>query len=159
MSTISPIFRQPREIFLFIIMSSIDHEYNNFLLIQFLLSNIMILVLSILTIYHCILSHFMIATIRILSLFNIFQTLCIFFLLARAFGVAVGCNIRSIFLHFLRLFGSFSNDVCSMVILTLQLLFHVNPFYFWLYFGSPYLFWEIFPFLICLNAFPFLFFT
>ena len=61
-------------------MSSIAHEYNNFLLIQFLLSNIMILVLSILTIYHCILSHFMIETVRILSLFNIFPDSMYFFL-------------------------------------------------------------------------------
>ena len=60
-------------------MSSIDHEYNTFLLIQFLLSNIMILVLSILTIYHCILSHFMIETVRILSLFNIFPDSMYFF--------------------------------------------------------------------------------
>ena len=89
-------------------MSSIDHEYNNFLLIQFLLSNIMILVLSILTIYHCILSHFMIETVRILSLFNIFPDSMYFFsLLARAFGIAVGCNWRSIFLHFSWLFGFF----------------------------------------------------
>ena len=126
------------EKFPFSIMSSLDHEYNNFSLIQFLLSNIMILVLSILTIYHCILSHFMIETVRILSLFNIFpDSMYFFFLLARAFGVAVGCNWRLIFWHFLWLFGFFSNDVCSMVILTLRLLFHVNPFYFRLSFGSP----------------------
>ena len=67
------------EKFTFFIMSSIAHEYNNFLLIQFLLSNIMILVLSILTIYHCILSHFMIETVRILSLFNIFPDSMYFF--------------------------------------------------------------------------------
>ena len=50
-----------------------------FHLIQFLLSNIMTLVLSILTIYHCILSHFMIETVRILSLFNIFPDSMYFF--------------------------------------------------------------------------------
>ena len=67
------------EKFPFSIMSSLDHEYNNFSLIQFLLSNIMPLVLSILTIYHCILSHFMIETVRILSLFNIFPDSMYFF--------------------------------------------------------------------------------
>ena len=43
------------------------------------------------------------------------------------------CSRLQLAVDFLTLFmiiWNFSNDVCSMVILTLQLLFHVNPFYF-----------------------------
>ena len=126
------------EKFSFFIMSSLDHEYNNFSLIQFLLSNIMTLVLSILTIYHCILSHFMIETVCIFSLFNIFPDSMYFFpywheRLALQL-VAIGGWFSDTFYGYL---DFFPNDVCSMVILTLRSLFHVNPFYFRLSFGSP----------------------
>ena len=139
-------------------MSSLDHEYNNFSLIQFLLSNIMTLVLSILTIQHCILSHFMIETVRILSLFNIFPDSMYFF----PIGTSVWrCSWLQLAVEFLTLFMViwifFSNDVCSMVILTLRLLFHVNPFYFRLSLGSPQLLWEIFSLLIGFDAAPFYF--
>ena len=78
------------EKFPFFIMSSLDPEYNNFSIIQFLLSNIMTLVLS---------------------LFNIYPDSFYLFLLARAFGVAVGYCGRLIFLYILFV-SRFLNDGC-----------------------------------------------
>ena len=146
------------EKFPFFIMSSLDHEYNNFSLIQFLLSNIMTLVLSILTIYHCILSHFMIETVRILSLFNIFPDSMYFFsLLARAFGVAVGCNWRLIFWHFLWLFGFFFERRLLNGNFNFAVTFSCQSFLFSTLFRVTFASLGFFSLLICFDAAPFYF--
>ena len=146
------------EKFPFFIMSSLDHEYNNFSLIQFLLSNIMTLVLSILTIYHCILSHFMIETVRILSLFNIFPDSMYFFFPT---GTSVWrCSWLQLAVDFLTLFmviwifferrllnGNFNFAVT----------FSCQSFLFSTLFRVTLASLGIFSLLICFNAAPFYF--